>query len=240
MNFGGEPGPIRKRKVLYDEYTNGFYTESKMESLQRRCDFRTKMADVLNRGEESKLTAKRKTVEAETKIFETKNERETTFYRENLRDHQAYREVLRNIMKERENDNNWDDKYGMYGAGVNRTDLEQEVHKQRIEMSPVMVRKRNAEKLLSQRKRVEVFDRKMNTEEILNKACQARKKRKSPPNEEKVLEESRPTPKLILPPITLTFRKDDDHETGNGRRSTEISSEAGFPSVFVTQHRTPL
>ncbi|KAK3102661.1 hypothetical protein FSP39_012978 [Pinctada imbricata] len=235
MNFGGDGGANRKRKVIYDEYTNGFYTESKMESLQRQCDFRSKMAGVLNRGEESKLTGKRKAVEAEKQIFELKNEKETTLHRENLRDYQAYREVLRNILKERENDKNWDDKYGMYGSGVSRLDLELEVQRQKTEMTPIIVRKRNAEKLLSQRKRVEVFDRKMNTTELLNKA---RKKRKQPDVESKSPEDSRRTPKLILPPITVTFRKEEDFESGAERRSTEVTND--FPSVFVTQQKHPV
>lgn len=226
MSFGAG-GDVKKKKVFYDEYTGSFYTESKMEALQRQCDYRSKMAGVLNRSEAARLRVKHNTVQAAQHIFEMKNERERTMYQENLKDHQAYKQVLENIVKERAKQE-WDDKYGIYGAGINRQELDIEVQKQLREMSPVVKRKRAAEFLLSQRKRVEVFDRTKKTPELLEKV---HKKRMEQIEKEKEIEESpRKTPKLILPPITVTLRREDS------RSNIEVANEmSSLPTVFVTQ-----
>lgn len=227
MSVGGG-SDVKKKKVFYDEYSGSFYTESKMEALQRQSDYRSKMEGVLNRSEAARLKVKHNTVKAAQHIFDMKNDRERTTFQENLKDHQAYKQVLENIVKERSKDQDWDDKYGIYGPGVSRQELDSEVQKQLHEMSPMVRRKRAAEFLLSQRKRVEVFDRKKKTPELLEKV---HKKRMEQLEKEKEVEEApRKTPKLILPPITVTLRKEDT------RSSIEVTNDVSLlPTVFVTQ-----
>ncbi|XP_069141872.1 uncharacterized protein [Argopecten irradians] len=247
MNFGSDNGMSKKKKVFYDDYTGGFYTESRMENLKRKCNYRSKMAEVINRSEGSRLHVALKTVDTAKHLFEMKSERETTFYRECLKDHLAYKHVLEGISKERDNDSSWDGRYGKYGQGVNRTDLDPQISEQLVEMAPEVKRKRQAEMLLSQRKKPEVFDRNMKTPDLLGLVRNKRAKSSSPVRRKPVAPSNgsgRKTPKLILPPITLTLSREStadkvvnvrNLQSTNKRSNTTMGDSSGLPTVFVTQ-----
>ncbi|OWF44585.1 hypothetical protein KP79_PYT12074 [Mizuhopecten yessoensis] len=247
MNFGSDNGMSKRRKVFYDDYTGGFYTESRMENLKRKCDYSGKMAEVINRSEVSRLNVALKTVNTAKHLFEMKTERETTFYRDCLKDHLAYKHVLEGISKERDSDSSWDWKYGRYGKGVNRTDLEPQINEQLVEMAPDVKRKRQAEMLLSQRKKPEVFDRNMKTNDLLGLIKNKRTKSSSPVRRKTgapYTGSGRRTPKLILPPITVTMSREStadkvvnvrNLESTHKRSNTTTADTSGLPTVFVTQ-----
>jgi len=245
MNFGTDAGISKRKKVFFDEYTNGFYTESKMETLQRKCEYRSKGADVLNRSEESRLNIALKSVKAARNLFTMKTEREQTFHQEKLRDHLAYKHVLENISKQRDKMTDWDDTYGKYGFGINKTELDSEIQHQRQEMTPMVIRKRQAEQLLSNRKKVDVFDRNMKTPELLGLIKNKRTKSSSPVHRRKSPARKK-TPKLILPPITVTWNRDKSSRRNENSvnvdnlesKPTPVNKSAedkGLPAVFVTQ-----
>lgn len=249
MNFGSDNGMSKRRKVFYDELTGGFYAENRMENLKRKCDYRGKMAEVINRSEGTRLNAALKTVNTAKHLFEMKVERETTFHRESLKDHLAYKHVLESISKEREHDVDWDWTYGKYGKSVNRTELDPQIHEQLTEMAPIVKRKRQAEKLLSQRKKPEVFDRKMKTPELLGLVKNKRSKSSSPMRKKShstAVVSGRRTPKLILPPITVMLKREKTMNSNSAvnvrrvdpvsaRSHTTVGVQGGLPSVFVTQ-----
>ena len=54
---------MRARKVIYDDYTNTFYVESRVEALERQVATRAKLTDVLNRSHDTKLRNHKKQVQ---------------------------------------------------------------------------------------------------------------------------------------------------------------------------------
>lgn len=205
----------KKRKVIYDEHANKFYPETYMESLHRQCLYRAKMADVQNRGVEAKLTFVNKKVETEKGLFLMKNDKEVTIHRSNLKDHKAYIKVLEQLLKEKPIPD-FDGKYGRYGLGCSKNDLEPLIQNQRYEMTPEVIRKRQAELLLSRRKKMEVFDRRISTSALLERMTKRKqiKKSETPPPESRTPSPQEwratdsKTPKLILPPITVSKSRD--------------------------------
>nr|KAG5704326.1 hypothetical protein BaRGS_012635 [Batillaria attramentaria] len=114
---------MRARKVIYDDYTNGFYVETRVEALERQVATRAKLTDVLNRSHDTKLRNQKKQVEAEKDIFDKKNDRDTTFHREQLKDHVAHKSVLHDIAHRKASDLNGggrDSHLGHYGLGSNQ------------------------------------------------------------------------------------------------------------------------
>ena len=53
---------MRARKVIYDDYTNTFYVETRVEALERQVATRAKLTDVLNRSHDTKLRNHKKQV----------------------------------------------------------------------------------------------------------------------------------------------------------------------------------
>ena len=52
----------RTRKLFFDEYTGGFYFESKVESLERTCRQRQEKNETINKGRELIMSSKHKQV----------------------------------------------------------------------------------------------------------------------------------------------------------------------------------
>lgn len=253
MSFGGNSVAQKKRKVFYDDHNGIFKTETAIEMLKRQCKYTARMADVLNRCEETRLRATTKSVDAGKHIFELKTDKELMMYKENLRDHKAYIQVLENISREREK-TEYDDKYGKYGPGVNKIELEHAIQQQLREMSPTVIRKRNANLLLSQRKKMEVFNRNLKTPEIFAMSRSKRSKSESPDVRKTSPKPKTKTPKLILPPITVSLSKQDskvkfaDSSSPNVKNEDDVENDIDktrsnnvseqkelLPSVFVTQ-----
>jgi hypothetical protein len=235
----------KKRKVHYDTYTRGFYMETRVEALQRQVEYRGKMTGVRNKSEDARLSLAKKQVEGARYIFNRKNNRELSEHKENLTTTLAYKRVLGHIARDRDRilrgeENN----YGRYGEDSSRSSLEVDIAKEAREMSGFIKRKRDAERLLSHRKKLEVFDRTLATPEMYRAAQSKRSRSVSPVNRRRRKSSQRkiPTPKLILPPITVRLRRED-----SGPRVTDSVSQAHsqrpnqsasleLPSVFVTQH----
>lgn len=233
----------KKRKVHYDEYTNSFYPETFMESLQRQCAYRSKMADVQNRSVEAKNAFIYKKFDTEKSIFLAKNDKEVTYHRENLKDHKAYIKVLANILSEKQKPD-FDGKYGRYGLGCSKSELEPQIQHQRYEMTPEVIRRRQAEMFLSRRRKMEVIDRKMSTSAILDRIAKKRTVKPSTPSPKvrtpsphEVRNTDSKTPKLILPPITVTKSREGrlSRQSPVTRDHTYISnSYSPLPGVFLT------
>ncbi|XP_071141225.1 uncharacterized protein [Mytilus edulis] len=233
----------KKRKVIYDEYTNSFYPETYMDSLHRQCVYRAKMADVQNRSVEAKYTFIHKKVETEKNIFLMKNDKDVTYHSGNLKDHKAYIKVLENILKEKEHPD-FGGKYGRYGLNNSKTNLEPLIQHQRYEMMPEVIRKRQAEMLLSKRKKMEVIDRRMSTSALLDRISKRRAvktvtpspKQRTPSPEEMRTTDSK-TPKLILPPITVTKSREGRLSRQSLSRQSPIdTSQSPCPAVFMTEN----
>jgi NADH:ubiquinone oxidoreductase subunit len=238
----------KKRKVYYDEYTNSFYPETYMDSLHRQCIYRAKMADVQNRSVEAKYSYVHKKVETEKSIYLMKNDKEVTYHKENLKDHKAYIKVLANILNEKPKPD-FDGKYGRYGPGCSKSELEPLIQHQRYEMTPEVIRRRQAEMLLSRRKKMELIDRKMSTSALLEKISKRKAVQNSTPSPpvrsaspEEVRNADSKTPKLILPPITVTksregrlSRQSLSRQSQPDREPTSLSaSQSPCPAVFLT------
>ena len=239
MTFGND-STTRKRKVIYDDYTNGFYLESRAEALQRQVEYRTKATDVLNRSADARLNFERRQVDAARHLFQMRREREVGQHMEHLRDHVAYKLVLDKVARERETLNVDDSDYGKYGPGISRLELDEEVLHKIHDMSPTARRKRETDKLLRQRKKPTVFDRNLATPEIFQNSLSRRKNCSASPKNKSA---SRKTPKLILPPITVKLAREDSKpkisdsvsqghtERGQGHQN---SNGAALPSIFLT------
>lgn len=227
----------KKRRVIYDEHSNKFYPETYMESLHRQCFYRAKMADVQNRGVEAKLTFVNKKVETEKGLFLMKNEKEVIVHKGNLKDHKAYIKVLEQILKEKPFPD-FGGKYGRYGLGCSKSDLEPLIQHQRHEMMPEVIRKRQAELLLSRRKKMEVIDPRISTSALLERVAKRRKVKQSEtpspetrtPSPQEWRATDSKTPKLILPPITVSKSR----EGVLSRHS--VIAQSPIEHIETTQH----
>ncbi|KAK3579407.1 hypothetical protein CHS0354_029715 [Potamilus streckersoni] len=226
----------KKMKVIYDEYTRRFYTESMVESLERQRNMLARLAEVKNKSEEARLNFSKRQVNAARNMFEMRNEKEVHQHKENLKDHVAHMHVLESLAKEREERRRpADDLLGRYGPGTTRPVLDDLIVQQLREMSPVMIRRRKAEKLLSKRRKLEVYSSRLKTSALFRKARERRSQSVSPlctPAPRKS------TSKLILPPITVNMTKDGKQRKITETRQLNIEDPAAEntkSNVFVTQ-----
>lgn len=224
----------KRRKVFYDEFTNGFYVETRVASVQRNCNNRSKITVVRNRSHDERCKDRVHFAETAKHIFETKYEKEEMQHHETMRDNAAYRHVLTSVAKDREVIHADElDHMGKYGLGATRDKLDVLVQQKMEYMTPAAKRKRRAKRILSKRKKEDVFDRKATTPELfeLIRSRQSRSAspiRKSPPRAEA---------KLILPPIELSAPRHTaaKPEAAEGSNRTKAKDGWSFPSVFVTQ-----
>ncbi|KAL3853830.1 hypothetical protein ACJMK2_017331 [Sinanodonta woodiana] len=235
----GDHVSSKKMKVIFDEYTHRFYTESMLESLERQRNMIARLAEVKNKSEEARLNFSKRQVNAARNIFEMRNEKEVHQHKENLKDHEAHMLVLENLAKEREKRRRpEDDMLGRYGPGTTRPVLDDLIVQQLREMSPVMIRKRKAENILSKRRKMEVYSSTLKTSALFRKARQWRSQSVSP---QRTPSPRKSSSRLILPPIAVSMTKD-----GKQRKFTETSArepnqeddpatESTMPTVFITQ-----
>lgn len=233
----GEDVSVKKRKVIYDDYTGGFYAESKVESLQRQCDYRARLTDVINKAEDAKYRVACKQVDAEKQIFLMKNEKAIHKHNEALLDHKAHKNVLERLAKEREErSRSVNDLYGRYPPDSLRPNLEEKIVSELKDMSPVVKRRREASRLLLKRNAVSEVNRSMSTDDMFLELKHMKSRISSPvkisqsksPMTDTDL--NKPMPKLILPAITVKMGKKGQLDQNNN--STFRS--AAFPSVFIT------
>ncbi|XP_052781241.1 uncharacterized protein LOC128217861 [Mya arenaria] len=230
----------KKRKVVYDEYTGGFYAESKVESIQRQCDYRLRLTDVMNKAEHAKYRFACKQVDAEKQLFLMRKEKATHRHNEALVDYKAHLNVLDKLAKEREEITaQMNDIYGKYPPESLRTNLEEQILIQRKEMSPIVQRRREANRLLNDRKPLEELDRTKSTGDIMNEIKNRKSRANSPV---KRFAKHSPTndgpkqvPKLMLPAITVDIGKLKSKRQADGLHRTKSTNDVStLPSVFVT------
>jgi len=235
----------KKRKVVYDEYTGGFYAESIVESVQRQCDIRQRLTDVINKAEESKYRYACKQVEAEKNLFLMKKEKATHRHNEALIDYRAHMNVLEKLAKEREEiAAQMNDIYGRYPPDSLRLNLEDQILLERKEMSPIVQRRREATRLLNNRNSMTELDRTKSNDDIINELRNMKSRANSPEKRmSKLTPENhapRHVPKLILPAITVNLDKvkESKKSKSNGIRRTNSSNDVSvLPPVFVTDIR---
>jgi len=245
----GEDISIKKRKVIYDEYTGGFYAESKVESLQRQCDYRSKLTDVINKAEDAKYRVACKQVDAEKQIFLMKNEKALHKHNGALLDHKAHKNVLGRLAKEREElSKSVNDLYGKYPPDSLRPKLEEQIVSELKEMTPVVQRRREATKLLLKRHAVSEVNRAMTTDDMFlglkhTKSRISSPAKRAPSRSPIVNETNKPMPKLILPAITVSMGNHIDRRKGTDQytpRDAQNNNASPFPSVFVTDRKSPM
>ena len=247
----GEEVAVKKRKVVWDDYTGGFYAESKVEALQRLCDYRAKLTDVINKNEAARCRNAIRQVDAEKNMFLIKKGREVQKHNETWQDHKAHLHVLDRLAKEREKIFEAEvDNYGRYPPGSLRGDLDCMVETQLREMSPVVRRKREAARLLGKRTDINLIDRTKTTEDIFDEMKKRKSRANSPAKTSAPTMKSKSMPKLILPAITVKMSKTADRsktvEPVSQMKTTKVNNTDGckagkenkdnnLPSVFVTQ-----
>lgn len=246
MGLGGDVS-VKRRKVIYDEYTGGFYAESKVESLQRQCEYRARLTDVMNKAEEAKYKLACKQVNAEKHMFLIRKEKTTHRHSEALQDYKAHRNVLEKLAKEREELNaQMEDIYGKYPPDSVRPNIEDLIEEELKEMSPMVRRRREATKLLLKRNDLSEVDRTMSTDDLFENLKHRKSRVPSPaksPSRTPGTETPKPAARLILPAITVKLGSSTAYPRGiePSSRTNENSkfnnNNAMLPSVFVTDPR---
>ncbi|KAH3881122.1 uncharacterized protein LOC127879392 [Dreissena polymorpha] len=246
MGLGGET-KAKKRKVVYDEYTGGFYAESKVEALERQCHFRARLTDVINKAEDAKYRYACKRVDAEKHLFLLKKEKATNRHNDAFLDYQAHKKVLEKLAKEREElGSKIDHLFGKYPPESIRSNIEEKIVLERKEMSPVVIRRREATRLLGNRNSLKELDRTKSTDDIIAELKQMRSRVNSPvkslTKQSPVYESAKHAPRLILPAITVKLNKlDDKKEIVHAKQMhrTKSSNDASmFPPLFITDPRS--
>ena len=242
---GGEDVGIKKRKVVWDDYCRGFYAESRVEAVQRLCDYRAKLTDVVNKNEATRCQNKIRQVNAERQMFLLKRARDALKHNETWQDHKAHLSVLDKLAKEREPTFIAEtDNYGRYPPEyARRIDLDDMVADTLREMSPIVQRRREAAKLLGKRNGINLIDRTRTTEDIFEDMKKRKSRVSSPAKSPVPARKSKSMPKLILPAITVKMTKARDKSqtvepVSQNRDKEKIDkTEKGdnLPSVFVTQ-----
>jgi len=183
-----------RRKAVWDEYAGRFVYESKAEILQRMCNQRQQTTKTQNNGEARKKEHRQRQDENAFNLFEKKLITEMDEVIETQRSVVAHKVVLAKIATVNQHDPEWEDNLGSY-AGASHADLQPLIERQKTKLTASHRRKKAAEKLLRERKKMEILDRNVDTDTLLAE-WKARKSRS--------LAGSRPAPKLILPPIQVS------------------------------------
>lgn len=245
----GEDVSIKRRKVVYDDYTGGFYAETRVEAVQRLCEYRAKLTDVINKNEAARCQNMIRQVNAERQSFLIKKGREAQKHNETRQDHQAHLSVLEKLAKEREKIFEANiDIYGRYPPeSTRRTDLDELVANELREMSPEVRRKRESARLLGKRTEIHPIDRTKTTGDIFEELKNRKSRVSSPAKSPAPARKSKSMPKLILPAITVKMTKAGDRtktveppaqtkrQNTNESESRTKEKENTLPSVFVTQ-----
>lgn len=244
----GEEVSVKRRKVIYDEYTGGFYAESKVESLQRQCEYRARLTDVMNKAEEAKYKLACKQVNAEKHLFLTRKEKASHRHAEALQDYKAHKNVLDKLAKEREElAAQMEDIYGRYPPDSLRPNIETLIEEELKEMSPIVRRRREATKLLCKRNDLSEVDRTMSTEDLFENLKHRKSRISSPVKTSSGTPapevSQKPAARLILPAITVKLGNNATYPRvlGPVSRTNEYSKSyddnSALPSVFVTDPR---
>ncbi|XP_076469547.1 uncharacterized protein LOC143299913 [Babylonia areolata] len=237
------------RKVVYDDYTNRFYVEGRLEALERQVATRAQQTYVLNRSHDTRLLWSKKQVEAEHIIFCKRSTRDAAFHQDQLKDHVAHRHVLRSIARARARvvdsatGRRAESHLGFYGAGASKTRIQPEIDRTVRENTRSALRRKNSVRILRERRAVPLFDRTRTTSALLRmkSEIQSRPASDFKPKPQGCLTTE---PKAIhLPPIAVP-----DFSTGHQRPHLRTDTPAlsdppesakGGDSAAVARERTP-
>ena len=143
----------RGGRIQFDNDSKDFYFQSRAEVLQQNSERQDKCTRAINNGEQRRLGALNCRVEKARRLYNMKNERETTYVRDSLRDMVAYREVLRKVSRLNEHDPYYpSETYGMYGPKANKEELADFISSQKKLLTPAQIRRDEARRLLQQRR----------------------------------------------------------------------------------------
>ena len=110
-------------------------------------------------------------VDAEKDIFEKKNDRETSFHKELLKDHVAHRHVLTNIARSKSDGaatgSRAESHLGHYGLGASKLEIQPLIDQRIKDNTCSAKRRKQSRKIQSKRREVKVFDRTMTTSALL-------------------------------------------------------------------------
>ncbi|XP_067683738.1 uncharacterized protein [Haliotis asinina] len=226
---------MRSRKVCFDDYTNAFFVESRLETLKRQIETRSGLTDVLNKSQEARCDFKKRQFDAAKRIFIRKSSMAMTIHRDNLQEYKAHWNVLQDIARKKQRAGLYDeDDLGTYGPGASKVEIQDLIEKKIKQSSPSAKRRRDARKHLNHRNRVEVFDRNLPTSALLKSKVKSRTSTKGGEFRSR-------RSGIVLPPIAVTFTKQDGEEVGNGVHITTRPAtsgrynDLGLPAVFVTE-----
>lgn len=227
----------KPRKVYYDDLSNGYYSETRIEAVQRQCEKNTKIAETRNRSENVRLDFTKRQANVAHHIFKMKSTREIGAHRDVLRDHVAHKSVLHDVAKCREFKAD-EENFGTYGIGSSKIELTPIIEVKLKHLTPSAKRKRGTKKLLKQRRRMQELDRRLPTPELFKMVSRKKSKvnHKVLIDESSEIESQESMPQLILPPLAATMthkRKLSEHKVKMHKPTSE--KRDSLPAVFVTQ-----
>ncbi|CAL1539520.1 unnamed protein product [Lymnaea stagnalis] len=232
---------MRARKVTYDEYTGIFYVESRLEALERQVLCHAKMAEVLNRSQESKLRFITKQDKGARDIACRKLDKEGRHQRQALRDRIAYSQILREFSSGKSEGGDELSPRAVYDLELSRQDIQTLIQKKLKDSTPSAKRKRQSKNILNSRRLIQVFDRTQSTSALLR----MKDKIASRPTSEQLqatpldaadtrapYQRRSGPPKLILPPITV--RRQHHRTSGELTRGQKPVGHEQNRSLFMT------
>lgn len=162
------PEADKQRNLIFDDYADRFYFETKVEALERLSKQRDKHACTQNRSGSKKLEFEHQQIHSAQHIFESKFYREVHAARESLKDMVSYKHALNKIARTNSsNQSQQDQNMGKYGLDVSYFKMEDERNQAKKDMRYETRRKVKAKQLLENRKPMFVLDRTKTTDHLL-------------------------------------------------------------------------
>ena len=233
---------MRSRRVMYDDYTDGFYVETRVEALQRQSENRASETEVLNKSQEARFEVAQRQIEAAKRIFERKFLAEANQHKQNLRERIAYKQILDDLPRPDGSLESGSNPRVRVLNSYSRLELQALVEARIKEGSPSSIRRKAAHKLLTHRKPVEVFNRVRSTTSLLQSARRKRHRHSSVSAEGgREYTPRQSNVQLILPPISMSMRNvravsSDAGLTSADKPNVTQQADLSLPSVFLTQN----
>ncbi|ESO99127.1 hypothetical protein LOTGIDRAFT_173922 [Lottia gigantea] len=225
---------MRARRVVFDDFNKAFSVESRVEALQRQVETRSKLTNVLNRSQECKLDYSKGKVEAARGIFTRKSDSEMDLHRHSLKDYVAHRELLDKFARMNRR-KGLSSALGKYGIGTAKVEIQPMINKRVKDATPSAIRRREAKKLVRRRKKVHVWDRTLDTPDLLN----AGKDNVKNSRQNTQIRGNRHS--VTLPSVKKLSSSTADSPPNKGTLPSinpqvdPIASDLTLPSVFLTQ-----
>lgn len=191
-------------RIRYDDYSQRFSVESRLESLGRHSQERVRQAETQNRSCQVRLQDRLRRSEGELHLFDLRQEREREAAVEGWRERQAYRAVLSDMARRNGTHLSWNPNLGVYGVECSKQDLQPHIEASRKKMTPSYKRQRQSEALLCKRPPMAVLDRKLDTPTLFKQVRM--RSRASAAAGHGATSSSRKVGRLMLPPIEASLQ----------------------------------